>query len=229
MEKEVRDFNSRDNLLLRAREFMAEIKIWDNDTRVGKVFFNENPQHLPYARTVAGFNLRIPAELSLKSATDNEPRLCLNNLRLTFSLKSSSGNELELGRLHHDTSYIARLSQSPSESSFNLNPIWSATLPALLAVESFREDKPPTIHVQLDAELCHVITVEHWEDWQGELGKEPKRFRVMTVPQHISEVVDITYPADVWNHLVQKVLAESQNDPYLMILPLMPFLAGRRQ
>jgi hypothetical protein len=103
------------------------------------------------------------------------------------------------------------------------------TLPALLAVESFRQGKQPTIHVQLDAELCYIITVEHWQDMQGNLGIERKRFRSLSMPQYISDGTDITYPVEVWNDLVQKVLAESQDDPYLLLLPLMPLLSGRKQ
>ena len=47
---------------------MAEIIIWDDDKRVGEIFFNEQPPYLSYARTAAGFNLKIPAELSLTEA-----------------------------------------------------------------------------------------------------------------------------------------------------------------
>lgn len=206
---------------------MAEIKIYDGDTTVGNVFFIENPQRLWSERTAAGFNLTIPAEITLRQAPENEPQLCLNNIRLTFSLKRQHAHDFELGRLHHDSSYIAYVGSNPKGHPLKFTPVWPATIPALLAIEGLREEgKPPTIHIQLDAELCYVITVEQWQD---HVRTARKRFRVTTVPQHVSDGTDITYPADVWNELVERVLAESRDDPYLMILPLMPLFAARKQ
>lgn len=205
---------------------MAEIKIYDDDTTVGNIFFIENPQRLSFERTAAGFNLTIPAEITLRQAPENEPQLCLDNIRLTFSLKRQHAPDFELGRLYHDSSYIAYVSSNPKGHPLKFTPVWPATIPALLAVEGLREGKPPTIHVQLDAELCYLIIVEQW---QNHGRTEPKRFRVMTAPQMVSDGTDVTYPADVWNELVQRVLAESQDDPYLMLLPLMPLFAARKQ
>jgi hypothetical protein len=102
---------------------MAELNIWDNDTRVGKVLFDEHPQYLSYARTAASFNLRIPAEILLRSAPENEPLVFLNNLRLTFSLKSSSQPDFELGRLHHDSSYTSYVSKNPSGRPMQFDPV----------------------------------------------------------------------------------------------------------
>jgi hypothetical protein len=205
---------------------MAEVNIWEDDTRVGKIIFDEQPPFLSFARTAAGFNLGIPAQLFLKSAPHKEPQLCLNNLRLTFSLKYTPGTQLELGRLHHDSILTAHVSNKPSESSQHLQLLWSATIPALLAIESFREDKQPTIHVQFQAELCRSIIIEQWQD-HGRTANQ--RFNVMTVPQYIGDETDITYPVEVWNDMTQKVLAESQDDPYLNLLPLAPLLRGRRK
>lgn len=204
---------------------MAEVNIWDNSTRVGKILFDEHPPFLSFARTAAGFNLGIPAKLFLNSAPHKEPQLCLNNLRLTFSLRYTPGTQLELGRLHHDSFLTAHVSNKPSESSQHLQLLWSATIPALLAIESFREDKQPTIHVQFQAELCYIIIIEQWQD-HGRTANQ--RFNVMTVPQSLSDETDLTYPVEIWNDMVKKVLAESQDDPYLMLLPIAPLLRGRR-
>jgi hypothetical protein len=211
---------------LLAGVLMAEIKIYDDDTAVGHVSFIENPQRLWFERTAAGFNLTIPAEITLRQAPENEPQLCLDNIRLTFSLKSQHAPDFELGRLHHDSSYIAYVSSNPKGRPMKFTPVWPATIPALLAIEGFREGKPPTIHVQLDAELCYLIIVQQW---QNHGRTEPKRFSVTTVPHNVSDGTDITYPTNVWSELVQRVLAESQDDPYLMLLPLMPFLASRKK
>jgi hypothetical protein len=205
---------------------MAEFNIWDNSTRVGKILFDEQPPFLSFARTAAGFNLGIPAKLFLNSAPHKEPQLCLNNLRLTFSLRYTPGSQFELGRLHHDSCLTAHVSNKPSESSQQLNLIWPVTIPALLAIESFREGKQPTIHVQFQAELCYIIIIEQWQD---HVRTTNQRFNVMTVPQYISDETNVTYPVEVWNDFVQKVLAESQDDPYLMLLPLAPLLRGGRQ
>ena len=205
---------------------MAEVNIWDNDTRVGKIIFEEHPPFLSFERTALGFNLRIPAKIALRAAPQNEPQLCINNLRLIFSLKDTSGFRLELGRLHNDGIHTAFVSNKPTESPKQLELVWPATIPALLAIESFRDGNQPTIHIQVQAELCYIIITEQWQD---HVRTERKRFKVMTIPQEIADDTDITYPVEVWDVLVQKVLAAAQDDPYLMLLPLTPLLRGRRQ
>lgn len=202
---------------------MAEVNIWENDTRVGKVLFDEHPTYLSYARTADGFNVRIPAEISLKSSPPDEPLLCLKNVRLTFSLEYAPGSKFELGRLRDDDYHTAYVDKKQSESPRPLDLVWSATLPALLAVETHRAGKLPELHVKFEADLSYIILTEQWQD---HVRTQRKRFRVFTVPQRVTENVVLTYPAEVWSEMVRKVLIDSEGDPYLLLLPLVPLLSG---
>lgn len=206
---------------------MAEIVIArPNRPQVGAFIFDETPSHLHATRTVAGLNLTIPAKMWLKSAPRDRPRLVLNNIRLTFSLKDTS-SELELGRLHHDRFFSAFVSDEPlaSESTVPADLIWPATLQALISIERSRGGKQPKLHVTLHAELCYSIICEQWQD---HVRTPRERFPVLTEPEHIFGQTDITYPTDVWEEMVQRVLAASQDDPFLMLLPLTSFLTGKK-
>src|SRR5437588_7547462 len=111
---------------------MADILIYDHGMRIGSIIFDEHPTILNAERTATGFNLTIPAKIGLKSASNNEPQLTLKNLRLIFYIKRASNSELEVGRLHDERIYSARVNyrnESPSEELKPLDLTWAATLP----------------------------------------------------------------------------------------------------
>lgn len=211
---------------------MAEIGIWQphggGSTRVGLITFDEHPPHLHAERTVAGFNLSLPATIGLRSAPEGEPQLALEHLRLTFSVNSASGSRLEVGRLYDEerhTAYIDYGGKSPSAEPRPLNLTWSAATAALIAIERSREGGQPKLHVDLRAELGYIIECEHWHK---HAVKERMRFPVFTVSQTVQEGADLSYPKEVWEEVVQKLIADSQDDVALMLLPLTPFLMGKK-
>jgi hypothetical protein len=201
---------------------MAEIDILDNDTRVGKIFFDEHPTSLKAERTATGFNLTIPTNIGLKSASENDPRLAVKNLRLIFFIESKSASNLEVGRLHHDEVYSAYVNYRngrPSETPQKMDLVWSATFPSLIAIERARESGHLKLQAELQAELCYIIICNH-------MRKSSNGYPVFTMPQQIGGSTAITYPEEVWNEMVQNLLMESRDDPYLMLLPLSSFLSG---
>jgi hypothetical protein len=212
---------------------MAEIEIWQPNneggrTKVGLIIFDEHPTHLHAGRTALGFNLSLPAAIGLRSAPAGEPQLALEHLRLTFSVNSASGSRLEVGRLYDEerhTAYIDYRGQSPSAEPRQLNLTWSTATAALIAIERSREGGQPTLHVDLRAELGYVIECEHWHK---HAVNERRRFPVFTASQTVQEGTDISYPKEVWGVMVQKLVADSQDDVALMLLPLTPFLTGSK-
>jgi hypothetical protein len=211
---------------------MAEVGIWQPNKqgkiRVGLITFDEHPRHLHAERTVPGFNLQIPAQLGLLSAPDGEPRQALKNLRLIFSVKSASGSMLEVGRLYDEenhSAYVEYHGDPPSGEPQQLDLTWSSTIPALIAIERSREGKQPQLHIELRAEHGYIIECEHWHK---HAVNERKRFPVFTALQIIRERTDVTYPTQIWDEMVQKLIAVSQDDPYLMLLPLTPFLTVKK-
>ncbi len=196
--------------------------------RVGLITFDEHPTHLHAERTAVGFNLSLPATIGLRSAPADEPQLALEHLRLTFSVNSASGSRLEVGRLYDEerhTAYIDYRGQSPSAEARPLSLSWSAATAALIAIERSREGGQPKLHVDLRAELGYIIECEHWHK---HAVKERRRFPVFTASQTVQEGTDITYPREVWQVMVQKLIADSQDDVALMLLPLTPFLIGSK-
>lgn len=211
---------------------MAEVEIWQPDRqgkiRVGLISFDEHPQHLLAERTATGFNLQIPAQIGLRSAPSDEPQQALRNLRLILSIKSASGLMLEVGRLYDEdnhSAFVEYRGDPPSEHPKKLDLTWSATIPALIAIEQHREGKQPQLHIDLKAEHGYIIDCEHWYE---SIEKERRQYPVFTIRQIIREGTDITYPTEVWEEMVQKLVVASQDDPSLMLLPLIPFLMGRK-
>jgi hypothetical protein len=207
---------------------MAEIKIWQDippgKTKIGSIIFDEHPTSLFAERTATGFNLRIPAQIGLKSASENKPRLTLNNLSLIFSVNSPAHPTFEVGRLHHDKSYSAFVDhrrEEPSESLRDMDLTWVATFPSLIAIEKSREGNQPRLHVELHADLCYIVYCQH-------IREASNGYPVFTVPRRIVESAELTYPVEVWEAMVRKLLAESQDDAYLMLLPFSSFLVGRK-
>lgn len=203
---------------------MSEIVFHSGNTSVGSIIFDEHPQYLYAERTATGFNLEIPAKIGLKPNTSDQPQLTISNMRLVLSVENDS-EVLEVGRLHHDGYHSAFITDSdPVVKMTRWELIWSSTLPALLAIESYRKGEAPRLRVTLKAELCHAIMCEQWQNH----GRTPRqRFRVLTAPERISERTNITYPDGVWEAMVRKLLAESWDDPFLTLLPLRSLLGPK--
>ncbi len=203
---------------------MSEINIHSQSTKVGSISFNERPKHLYAERTATGFNLKIPAEIGLRSNLRDQPRLTINNIRFVLSVENDS-KYLEVGRLHYDNFYSAFVTREiPSVGMVEWELMWSSTLQALLAIERCRRGKAPRLHVSFKAELCRIIICEHWQD-HGRTARE--KFDVCTAPERISGETSIIYPGDVWEMMIQKLLAESWDDPFLTLLPLRSLLSPK--
>jgi hypothetical protein len=123
------------------------------------------------------------------------------------------------------SAFVNYRGESPSQRPRPLELTWSATIPALIAIEQAREGKQPQLHIEIKAELGYIIQCEHWHNLAV---KERRRFPVFTIKEVIRDGTGITYPTAVWETMVQEVLAFSQDDPYLMLIPLMPFLAPKK-
>jgi hypothetical protein len=197
---------------------MAEVELREHDRRVGYFVFDEHPPTLHAKRTSSGFNLTIPGQVGLASASEGEPQLGVNNIQLVLSI-SAGETDLEVGRISHNRFYSAYVTHHNAASSEELQPMeltWSAQLPDLFAIEKARAGNNPEFNFEIRANLFFIITGEQWQD---HVRSSRKRFPVLTEPRSIFKQTRIVYPETVWSDMVRTIIRESGGDPLLRLLP----------
>jgi hypothetical protein len=204
-----------------------EVEIRDaGGGKVGAIVFDENPPLLNVTRTGTGINLTIPAEVELRWPNRDEPRPSLTNLRIIAYMRDPKGQEIELCRIRDDDYYEAASPQGTSQAKL----IWTDALRGIIFIESMRSGNGPQLEIIVRGELCYIVKCAEAPDPQDQrIIVRPLRYEVRTAPRvRLSERIAISFPTEVWEKMVQTAFALSQDDPYLLALPLYSFFKQKR-
>jgi hypothetical protein len=200
-----------------------EVEIKDaGGVKVGAVIFDESPAQLNITRTATGINLTIPTEVELRWPKRDEPRPTLTNLRVVVSMRDRSGSETEICRIRDDNFYEAA---SPSKTS-PAQLIWTDALRGLIFIEGRRAEKQAEFIIWVYGELGYIVRcAETPNPDDNRVIVHPLRYDVRTAPRvYIAERTYISYPVDIWEKMSLTAFEASQDDPYLLSLPLHSFL-----
>jgi hypothetical protein len=200
-------------------------KIIKLDFSAGSIIFDEYPTEFNIKRTATGINLKIPAVINLEWPDRNKPQPMLTNLRATVSVKTSSSEGIEIGTARDDDYYTGSIPSSNSTAEL----IWPDALRGLLYIEKHRLDKQPQLELFVRGELCFIVKCAEYTEEDYRTRNQIKAYDVRTIPyRHIREIITVSYPIDVWENMMKTALGMSKDDPFLRLLPLTPFLSGKK-
>lgn len=172
---------------------LPKIEITIGGTRVGEVAFIQDPPQLEVLRTAAGFNLTIPANITLELADSSQPCPLLSNLHGVISSAVTSGAQRELGIIRDYRLYMG----ASLKWSGDAHLTWSGSVSALLLFEKLRETRLPRLSIDLHGEVCWLLP--------NSKGRNVDRGRTRTEPRLLSGSVDITYPTEVWVKMLRRL------------------------
>lgn len=173
---------------------------------VGNINFNVNPAYLSVSRTAAGFQMSLPAELSLLIVGEGEPLPLLRGLWGTLYAASSPNANVEIGRIEDKSWHSTGWAKKPGMGSpSDVRMTWMGTFAELAVFEKLREGRPPELQLQLWGELCYLLPSEH------------PRYQICTAPQLIHGSTIIKYPKEIW---VDKLRSLGVLENVLVEIPL---------
>lgn len=181
---------------------MAEkkVRLEIGRTTVGNIIFDESPPTLDIKRTPTGINLVIPAGVELWWDDREEPCPVMSNLRVIISTNEAHGHSVEVGRVWDDTVYFGVTSTEKHPDKAKL--VWTNILPSIVFIEQHRNDRPPNLHFEVRGELFYMLKV-FGPAPPKEHRKEPKTYDVLSIPYAFSNTVEVAYPKDVWERLIE--------------------------
>jgi hypothetical protein len=182
-------------------EQRVELRI--GDWIVGDVIFDESPPSLDITRTPSGVNLMIPAAVWLRWNDRKRPCPVMRNLRAVITSANQLGAGVELGRVRDDSVYFGVTSAEKVADAAEL--LWTNMLPALVYVEEHRGSEPPKLKFDVRGELYYAVKVAGAQP-RDVLYSEPFSYDVLTIPHKFRRSVEVTYPKDVWDKMVQAAL-----------------------
>lgn len=168
-----------------------KIEVTIDKIRVGDVTFKQDLPQLVASRTAAGFNLIIPASITLELAESSQPCPMLSNLRGVISSDGTSGTPMELGTARDDSWYTGAVPKWSGDAHLT----WSGNVSALLWFEKLRDTRPPRFKIELHGEVCWLLSPSD--------RKSDSRTR--TEPQPLSGSVEIAYPTEVWVRMLRQL------------------------
>jgi hypothetical protein len=179
-------------------EKKVELKI--RDVIVGAVIFDESPPSLEIIRTAAGVNLIIPAAVSLMWNDRKQPCPVLKTLRAVIFSSNQLGAGVELGRVRDDSVYFGVTSTERVADKADL--LWMNILPALVYIEEHRGSELPKLRFDVRGELYYRVRVVG-APRRDVMYEEPPSYDVLTPPYEFFSSVEVTYPKEVWEKMVQ--------------------------
>ena len=158
------------------------VRICLDGVAVGQIEPLEARGVLQAVRTAEGFDIRLPAQLTLVCANRDQLQPLVSNLRVAVSVRTEDGTEFDVG-LAADPSFYPGL---VPEGVFRLSLQWRGPLKVLALLEKLRNGKPLRLGYTVKGEICGLVQLPN------------RRHRLRTDPQYIHGSVEVEYPADVW-------------------------------
>jgi hypothetical protein len=186
--------------------------------RIGSLTIVKNPEQLQGARTVSGFEISVPATITLRVRPKLEPMLIVRNLRGKVFVKIENGSLLNVGYLSNDDRHIAGITDGEGyDHSSDIRLEWRGTFADLAYIEKLRNGQTPKLQMWLEGEWSFLIrneidvTDEQWNqlaDPQRRRLNELISFRIPTDTQRLVSrhgYIEVPYPREVWIDLVRKL------------------------
>jgi hypothetical protein len=170
------------------------------DKFVGAVIFTESPAKLEIHHTPNGTNMVIPAAVELNWKDRDQPCPLLSNLRAVISFENPPGTSTEIGRVWDDTVYFGKASAEKNPDKAEL--VWTNILPSLGFIEENRNGRLPKLTFEVRGELSYILKVVAATPPQV-MRMQPMTYEVLSFPNKFYDTVDVTYPKDVWERLIQ--------------------------
>jgi hypothetical protein len=174
-----------------------------NDTSVGEVIFDESPTSLELIRTAYGSNLRIPTYVVLRWNDRAQPCPLMTNLRVVMSIDTGASKSLEVGRLTDDLMYSGTTSAKDHRMDAEL--FWINIAPALAAIRKIYDNDSPKLNLAVSCNVNFLVRV---------IGATPSNvvmvdqltYSVLSFPRQIRSTLQLKYPQDTWNNMLQAAL-----------------------
>jgi len=184
---------------------MAEQKIDQKigDWIVGAVIFDETSPSFDITRTPAGVNLKIPAAVALRWNDRKRPCPVLKGLRAVIYSANQLGGGMELGRVRDDSVYFGITSAERVADKADL--LWTNFLPSLFYIEEHRGGEPPMLRFEVRCELYYLVKAAVVPP-RDVIYAEPVGYDVLSYPHQSYGTVQVTYPKDVWERMIQAAL-----------------------
>jgi hypothetical protein len=173
----------------------------ENRVTVGSITFDKAPRNLSAYRSAGEFQVSFPMTVSLELANRLDPCPMLSSIYAVVVAKKDTGNAAMIGRARQEAWFTGLVKKSSTESAL----VWSDTLAALVAYERFRDAKPPTFSLSVNAELCYLLP-------PAISGR-----RTRTEPFPIHGQVELTYPNEIWVRMLRDLRV---SHPVLVEVPL---------
>lgn len=130
-----------------------DIELQHPTGRIGSVTIVKNPEQLQGARTVSGFEISVPAILTLRVRPKLEPMLIVRNLRGKVFVKTENGSLLNVGYLSNDDRHIASITDGEGcDHSSDIRLEWRGTFADLAYIEKARNGQTPKLQMWLEGE-----------------------------------------------------------------------------
>jgi hypothetical protein len=195
-----------------------DIEIEHGTQRLGSLTIIKNTEQLYGSRTASGFEIYVPAVLTLRARPKNDPMLMVNNLRGKVFIKREDSSLLNVGYLSNKERHIAGITSGESyDHSADIRLEWRGTFTDIAYIEKARNGQAPKLQMQLEGDWSFLIGNEaeiNEEQWNQLSEPQRRRFKELTSLRILTDTqrvvnryghIEVPYPREVWIDLVRKL------------------------